>query len=395
MINTTTILKKKDLRRVVVRALHKQGYQIHKGVLELKNQDRESKRNAHILAKAERILEQEKFVLKNIPFIQKHLPDGKNLEIDKIQPKLIEVKAGTKWEIMFRWWSLVWWSLPNERAYGRQIRFIVWDEYHKAPMGLIGLQSPILSWSVRDKVLGIKSEDRDYWVNQSMSAQRLGALPPYNNILGGKLIAALVTSDQVRKVFRRKYKNVLTVIKERKIPADLLFITTTGAYGKSSVYSRLKYEGREIASFIGYSNGNGSFHIPNILYQNLLRYLESKDIDTTRGYGAGPSRKLRIINQAMTLLGFEKGTQHSIQRGVYLFPLAENVKEVIKKGERPKWIKRPVAGLNEYWKNRWAIPRSERDKSYLEFISEHFIKNTREELKGFKETYGTIVYGRK
>ena len=273
-------LQRKQLRKVVMRALHKQGYRVRNGVLRLKDHDRAGMRDAHILAKAERILLQEDFILKNIPLIRAHLPDGKSIDVAKIKPRLILVEAGTKWETMFRWWSLVWWSLPNERAYGRQMRYLVWDDFHKAPIGLIGLQSPILSWAVRDRYLGIGYTDRDYWVNQSLSAQRLGALPPYNALLGGKLVASLVTSDVVRKAFEKKYNNVRTVMQGRKIPARLLFVTTTGAYGKSSVYSRLKYAGREVAIFLGFSNGIGSFHIPNLLYESLLRYLESKNIDT-------------------------------------------------------------------------------------------------------------------
>lgn len=376
-----------------MRALHKQGYQVRQGVLRLKDNNRTGMRNAHILAKAERILLQENFVLKSIPFILSHLRDGKSIDVGKIKPKLILVKAGTKWDIMFRWWSLVWWSLPNERAYGRQMRFIVWDEFHKAPIGLIGLQSPILNWSVRDQHLGIGARNRDYWVNQSLSAQRLGALPPYNALLGGKLVASLLTSDVVRRAFTKKYDNVRTVMQRRKIPARLLFVTTTGAYGKSSVYSRLKYGGREVAIFLGFSNGTGSFHIPNLLYENLLRYLESKNIDTERGYGSGPSRKVRLIDRAMDLLGFSKGTQHSIQRGVYLFPLAENLRDVISRNKKPRWVKRTVSGMSEYWKTRWAIPRSQRDQSYMDFKAEDFIEQSKKELQGFKETYSNIVHG--
>lgn len=378
-----------------MRTLHKQGYRVRKGVLELKDEGRQSKRDAHLLAKAERILAQEKFVLKHIPFITSHLPNGNEIEVAKISPKLIEIQSGTKWDVMFRWWSLVWWSLPNERAYGRQMRFIVWDSYHKAPIGLIGLQSPILNWAVRDRHLGIDAKDRDYWVNQSLSAQRLGALPPYNSILGGKLVAAIMTSDAVRKAFERKYKGVRTVMQRRKIPARLLFITTTGAYGKSSVYARLKHKGESIVEFIGFSSGIGSFHIPNLLYENLLRYLDSKHVDTERGFGSGPSRKVRLIDQAMESLGFKKGSKHSIQRGVYLFSLTKNLREIIDKDKRPKWVKRPVSDLAQSWKERWAIPRSERDQSYQSFVAEDFIRQAKEELEGFKKTFSTIVYGRK
>lgn len=43
--------------------------------------------------------------------------------------------------------------------------------------------------SVRDSALGILPAKRDYWVNMSMNAQRVGALPPYNDLLGGKMAA--------------------------------------------------------------------------------------------------------------------------------------------------------------------------------------------------------------
>jgi hypothetical protein len=182
-------LAKNKIRKKIIATLKQQGYQVGKKTFSLNEVDREKKRDVHTLAKKERISLRKQFILGKTGLIKQSLLDGKNLEVVKIQPRLIEVKPDSKWEILFRWWNLVWWSLPYERAYGRQIRFVVWDQYHKAPIGLIGLQSPILSWSVRDDHLKIPAKRRDYWVNQSLSAQRLGALPPYNAVLGGKLVA--------------------------------------------------------------------------------------------------------------------------------------------------------------------------------------------------------------
>ena len=87
----------------------------------------------------------------------------------------------------YRWWNLVWWSIPYQHSYGRQMRFIVWDTAHDIPFGLILLQSPVLKMSVRDKYLEITKEELDLWGNKSMHAQRVEALPPYyNEILRGK-----------------------------------------------------------------------------------------------------------------------------------------------------------------------------------------------------------------
>jgi len=54
----------------------------------------------------------------------------------------------------------------------------LWDKTHDAPFGLISLQSPLLKMAVRDNYLGIPGDELDRWVNKSLHAQRVGALPP-------------------------------------------------------------------------------------------------------------------------------------------------------------------------------------------------------------------------
>lgn len=374
-----------ELKKKTLEVLRRQGYVVGEKGFTLKDDSQETKRDVHSLAKAERLSKNEKFILSNIEFIKKNLIDGKKLDLNKIDPRIIEVKEGSKYEKIFRWWNLVWWSLPYEQAYGRQMRFVVWDRYHKAPIGLIGLQSPILSWSVRDKRLGISAKDRDYWVNQSMSAQRLGALPPYNYILGGKLVALLMTSDVVRKKFEIKYKNKLTVMQNRKLPSRLLFITTTGAFGKSSVYNRLKFNNEVVSEFVDYTKGNGSFHIPNSLFEDFVKYLESRNYDVRRGYGGGPSKKLRLIDQAMECLGIHNGNEHGVKRALYLFPLVKNLENVIANNENPLWYERTTEKLTTYWKLRWALPRKYTRQLYLDFYKKKFIKETIEELSRYRE----------
>jgi hypothetical protein len=326
----------------------------------------------------------EEFILKNTSVIEKYLIDGNKIKIDKVDPQIIEVREGTLHETIFKWWNLVWWSLPYERAYGRQMRFVVWDRYHNAPIGLIGLQSPILSWSVRDKKLGIAFDQRDYWVNQSMSAQRLGALPPYNYLLGGKLVASLMTTDVIRKRFAKKYDGKKTVLEGRELPARLLFFTTTGAYGKSSVYNKIRIDGEAVSQFIGYTQGSGSFHIPNDLFEDFVEYLQKRHYDVKRGYGAGPSKKMRLINDTMGLLGISNGSGHGIHRAVYLFPMTKNLEGVIQRDENPIWHRRTVKRIADYWKEHWAKPRVKTRKEYLDFVGQKFIATTLDELKLYK-----------
>jgi len=375
-----------SLKNNISRLLKKQGYSIKpEGVFILKNNEHEGKRKVHELAKAERANKSELFLLGKIPLVQKYLIDGKDLDVSKIDPEIIEIKSGSQEDDLFRWWNIVWWSLPNEHAYGRQMRFIIWDKYHNAPIGLIGLQSPILSWGARDKYLGIKPKERDFWINQSLSAQRIGALPPYNDIRGGKLIASLMTSEIIRKKFQTKYKSQKTLLLKRVLPSNLLFITTTGAFGKSSIYNRLKFNGEVVAKFIGYTQGSGTFHISNALYEDLVVYLKKRGFDIERGYGNGPSRKLRLIDQALQLLGFTNGVTHGIKRAVYLFPMVENLKEVIQSNKKPIWYHRNTAEITQFWKERWAMPHAQKSKNYQDFSKNDFINQTRKDFKKYKQ----------
>ena len=375
----------RSLRKKVKNVLFSQGYSIQNHSFCLPPTNREKIRKIHNLPRAERINNNIHFIEKFTPKAMEFMRNHSEIDIYKIKPKLIQIKEGTMADL-FRWWNLVWWSLPYEKSYGRQMRFLVWDNFHSAPMGLIGLQSPILKWSVRDKYLNISPEKRDVLINQSMSAQRLGALPPYNKFLCGKLVASLMTSDDIRKSFNKKYKEYKTLILKRKLPSRLLFITTTGAYGKSSVYNRLKDTQGKICEFIGFTNGSGSFHIPNSIYEELILYLRKKGVTAERSFGNGPSVKMRNISQAMRLLGFHKGSNHGIKRAVYLFRFAKNLQNVIKKGKRPLWYNRKIDDITDYWKERWAVKRNSLNypEEKLKFLKKEFISNLEKDINRCK-----------
>ena len=92
-----------------------------------------------------------------------------------------------------------------------------------------------------------------------MDAYVIGALPPYNYLLGGKLISYLLASKEVRQIYERKYKDKLTLIDKRK-SHQLAGIFTTSLYGRSSQYNRLKYDGRLLYNKIGETKGFGTLH---------------------------------------------------------------------------------------------------------------------------------------
>ena len=93
-----------------------------------------------------------------------------------------------------------------------------------------------------------------------MDAYVIGALPPYNHLLGGKLISYILASNEVRQIYSKKYGRAKTIICKRK--ANLLAaIFTTSLYGKSSQYNRLKYKNSLLYIPIGSTKGFGTLHL--------------------------------------------------------------------------------------------------------------------------------------
>jgi len=369
-----------ELQKKIISSLIEQGFKINP---HLRPYDitKESYRSIQQKARIEQIALHKKFLCENFDLVTKYCRNGNEINPYEINIELREVRPRSLDEIIFRWWNLIWWSIPYQRSYGRQMRFLLWDTTHDMPFGLILLQSPVLKMKVRDKYLQIPKEELDIWINKSMHAQRVGALPPYNEILGGKMVALALTANEVRKAYERKYINRKTIIKERVIEPELLFITTTSAFGKSSLYNRLKYKDELVAISLGYTKGSGTFHIPEDLYCEIIEFLSNIGINTARGYGHGPSRKLKLVSLAFKYLGLPKFEYHGIKREFYLFPLVKNLKEVITKKQPPIYVNRPFTELVDFWKKRWALPRAKRKPEWKTFEADKFFEKVIKTLK--------------
>lgn len=364
-----------ELRAAVLGELKSQGFSLAggKGLCAVPGKD--ACRKLHEKSRAEQLARHRDLIRAGSKLVVPHIRSACEINPLKIDLELRRVSEGTPEHLFFRWWNLVWWSIPYQRPYGRQMRYLLWDRCHDAPFGLIQLMSPTMHMAARDRYLGITYENRDLVLNQSLLAQRVGALPPYNQLLGGKMVALALTADEVRDDYRAKYGDAVTVIKKRTLPAELLFIVTTSAFGRSSIYNRLVYRGEKAAVSLGFTAGSGTFHISDSLYARLLEYLESKGVDTTRGYGSGPSRKMKLVSTALRLLGIRRLHYHNVQREVILFPLVRNLHGVLHGGEPPDYIKRPFAEVAAWWKERYCVPRFERVKP--SFDAGEFLENLR------------------
>jgi hypothetical protein len=373
------VIEEEELRNKIIDYLKTLGFNINPQ-LGIENNNKNSIKEIHRKKRLEQLQFHKKVLKKHIDQCKYSSISGKDLDPTQINLELIEVKPDTNYSKIFFWWNLVWWSLPYDQPVGRRMSFLLWDKYHNAPFGLFCLQSPTLNSAVRDKFLGLNDRKSEYWINQSLYGQRIGALPPYNELIGGKMVALSIVSNEVRELYAKKYENRETILNKRQLPNRLLFVSTTGAYGKSSVYERLNYQGVTVAKFIGYTSGSGTFHLSEDLYDECLQYLEQNGINAKRGYGTGSSRKLRLIEMSFRYLKLNNFHYHNIKRGYYLFNNTRNLNDVIHKQQEPIWYDRAFSDLMKYWLQRWCLPRSYRINTWKKFDAESFFEKVVKEI---------------
>lgn len=188
------------LRNEIIEVMKSQGFLVNPHLRPM-TKDKKTIREIHHQKRIELIKAHKKFMVRNINKTKNHSINGYDLNPEKIELELVEVKPNSLEANLFLWWNLSWWSLPYDKPIGRQMKFVLWDRYHDALFGLIGLQSPPLRSTVRDGFLGLyaQKDGYSYWINQSMYAQRVGALPPYNDLLGAKMVSLTLTSNEIRE----------------------------------------------------------------------------------------------------------------------------------------------------------------------------------------------------
>ncbi|MCL1814219.1 MAG: DUF4338 domain-containing protein [Treponema sp.] len=307
----------------------------------------------------------------HIDYARNNLADGVDVLKSQIQP-VIEVCSTQKQYDLFRLYRYFW-SSPYSEYVGRRIKLIIRDAglVNKPVIGIAALGSPIIHIPARDKYIGWNKDTRTKKINYMMDAYVIGALPPYNYLLGGKLISVLLTSKEIRRIFKKKYKNTAY--------SELAGLFTTSLYEKSSQYNRIVYDGRKIYEPIGNTKGFGTLHLTMETINTMVDYLRKKNIIVSNVFGNGPSWTMRVIRTTGDLLGFDTDQllTHSFKRKIYFIPFAKNTKKYLNgENEKLDFYSKNIDILTEYWKNRWYNNRRnnfEIIKKVFDFKKENFI----------------------
>ena len=105
-----------------------------------------------------------------------------------------------------------------------------------------------------------------------------GPIPPYNNLMGGKLVALAATTREIQKLYADRYASSVSKIssfiagKRVLRPTNLEVITTTSLYGAQSIqcnglkllkskFPELKHD--VVWEKLGVTKGKGTFHFSN------------------------------------------------------------------------------------------------------------------------------------
>jgi len=205
-----------------------------------------------------------------------------------------------------------------------------------------------------------------------------GAVPPYSNLLCGKLISMLSASDEVRKIVWKKYINNTCIISKENKKPHLVLLTTLSALGRSSQYNRITFGQKKMFFKVGDTAGWGHFHLSNSTFDLMRKYLDSVNhpIIKKNRFGQGPSWKIRTIRTCLELLDLPTNMlNHGVKREVYFCPLSTNCFEYLNGSiDMPNYIEYSSDKIIENFRNRWLLPRAKRNLEYKIILAANTLK---------------------
>jgi hypothetical protein len=208
---------------------------------------------------------------------------------------------------------------------GRNIKFFIKDRVTNKLLGVVCLGSDVTSLGARDNFIGWTKDNK--FVDGKLKHTSIGtticcAQPLGYNFLGGKLVAALVTTSVVRDAWKKLYGQTL------------VGLSTTSLYGIHSMYNSIP-----LWKTLGSSKGRIALKPDDAIYETWHEWLNENQKEeylkqTTQKEGvAGPPTgvKQKTINMIFKAVGI-KGSDymHGFKRGIFYADIYENGKEFLR-----------------------------------------------------------------
>ena len=261
---------------------------------------------------------------------------------------------------------------------GRNLKFFVKDKVTGKLLGVICLGSDVTSLGARDKFIGWSLDNK--FVDGKLKHTAIGtticcAQPLGFNFLGGKLVAALVSSSIVRDAWKKLYGQTL------------VGLSTTSLYGIHSMYNSIphwKTMGKSVGR-ISLKPDDATYDVWHDWVRENMS-VEYKKATTQKEGVAGPPTgvKQKTINLIFRAVGIKQSDYlHGFQRGIYYADMYENGKEFLRGEIEEKDLKMKQKYIDDSaYIMKWWKPKAIR--RYTKLWEE-------DRLKPEKLFYGDIV----
>ena len=208
-----------------------------------------------------------------------------------------------------------------------------------------------------------------------------GAIAPYNELIGGKLVAMLSVSPSVVRAYKARYKDhagdIASSIAGRPIrrKSNLVFVGTTSLYGSgSSQYNRLLMDPEVLGSSqpirykkLGRTRSFGTSHLSSETTRALVSLAEQdgNGIRVNSIFGEGVNPEMRKIRRGLSVLGWpaDRLLRHGRQRILYGVSLVSNLAPyVLGMEDEPDYLfsldmSDDIRRITDWWFTRWLRRR--------------------------------------
>ena len=288
-------------------------------------------------------------------------------EINSIEPIVEPVEQGNQkanedWIITRR---LIH-SMEFTANPGRNVKFYVKDKVSGKVLGMICLGSDVTSLGVRDTLIGWNKENKfkEGKLNHTAIGTTICCVQPLGyNMLGGKLVAQMVTSKVVRDTWKKLYGQTL------------VGISTTALYGIHSMYNGIPQW-----KTLGETKGKISLKPDDSFYDTWHQWLKEhktedyKRVTTSKTGQPVTGIKQKIIQMIYKELDIKRAKyEHGFKRGCYFANIYQNGKEFLRSeiNEDQLVIRnmfdRDIEYIDSWWKRK-AVNR------YTKLLEQNKIK---------------------
>jgi hypothetical protein len=280
-------------------------------------------------------------------------------EIENLNPTIVHVESESPLENDWLLLRVFCHTMEYAQTPGRFIKLLITDGNVDNPryLGAVSISSDVIVITDRDDYIGWTADNKlkdKRLVHSAIGSCIMSTQPFGYNFLGGKLVAALITTSKTREIWKKLYNE------------ELVGMTTTSLYGSYSMYNSLKWWHK-----CGSSTGKMMIKPDDSVYEGWHQWLKDNKTEEynkamTQKEGVnGPvtGAKNRVISMIFKELKIKTSDYtHGYERGVYYSCFYENTKEFLQNKITEKDLKlkelfkKDVQGVLDWWKPK-AIER--------------------------------------